>query len=484
MKWFTKLAAIFLVLSVLVTVPTYAQEENYLKDIPQSAEAAFFDLVFGDVVEMYQFDVEQAEIYERTVTNMLNENPELLDVFFKALFASFDDYSEFYTADEFEDFMNSLEGITGGIGVYIEKGNPYVRITGTIPGGPAEAAGLVAGDDIVEVNGENVVGRSIDYVSYLLRGEIGTDVTVKVLRSGATYEYTLKRAELSSQTVSYGLISLDTAYIGIHSFSTTTAQEVEDAIAYIDHLGVRKVVLDLRDNGGGYVDSAIEIARKFVPEGTIITHYTKANQLRYEYKSYLKNTKYKLVTLVNENTASAAEILASALQDSGASKLVGANTYGKAVTQSVFTLYADRACKLTTGEYFTRNGKQINKIGIKPDVQANNRVLKLEDTDIEPLSYCSSYTPGMAEEGVSGFKLRLQYLNYNVGEINDVYDENFKNVIYAYQSANGIAPTGVLDILTQIHITNTTNEIEVLIDNQLAEAAKLIDSSYKGIRAK
>ena len=93
MKWYTKLTALIMVLSVLITVPTFAQEENYLKNIPQSAEAMFFDLVFGDVVEMYQFDVEQTEIYERMITNMLNENPELMDSFFKALFASFDDYS-------------------------------------------------------------------------------------------------------------------------------------------------------------------------------------------------------------------------------------------------------------------------------------------------------------------------------------------------------------------------------------------------------
>lgn len=484
MKWYTKLTALIMVLSVLITVPTFAQEENYLKNIPQSAEAMFFDLVFGDVVEMYQFDVEQTEIYERMITNMLNENPELMDSFFKALFASFDDYSEFYTADEFEEFMNSIEGITGGIGVYIEKGNPYVRVTGTIPGGPAEGVGIVAGDDIVEVDGEDVKGRSIDYVSYLLRGEVGTLVTVKVMRDGIMHEYLLEREELTAQSVSYGLLSLDTAYIGIHGFATSTAGEVRDALAYIDGLGVKKIVLDLRDNGGGYIDSAIEIARMFVPEGGIITHYTKANQVRYEYKSYLKESKYTLVTLVNENTASASEILASALQDSGASKLVGAKTFGKAVTQSVFTLYADRACKLTTGEYFTRNGNKINKIGLKPDFAVSNTKLKLKNTDVEALSYCSSYAPWTVQEGISGFKTRLQYLDYNVGEINNTYDQTFVNAVYAYQSANGITPTGVLDITTQIHITNTTDDIEVLIDNQLAEAAKLIGSSYKGLQAK
>ncbi len=484
MKWYAKLSVLFLVLTLVLSVPTFAQEENYLKEIQPSSNAAFFNLVFKDVVNMYQFDVEQTEIYERMLTNMINENPELLDAFFKSLFASFDDYSEFYTADEFEDFMNQLEGVDGGIGVYIEKGNSYVHITGTLPGGAAERAGILAGDDIVSVDGENVEGKSLDYVSYKLRGKIGTPVTVQILRDGVMHEYVLSRTKLSSQTVSYGLLSLDTAYIGIHSFSSSTADEVQKAIEYIDSLGVRKVILDLRDNGGGYVDSAIEIARMFVPEGTIITHYTKANKVNYSYKSYLKQTKYALVTLVNEQTASASEILASALQESGASKLVGARTYGKAVTQSVFKLYADRACKLTTGEYFTRNGNRINKVGIKPDVVVKNMHVKIKNTNMESLQYCSSYTPWTTQEGVSAFKLRLKYLDYNVGEIDNVYGQDFVNAVYTYQSANGLAPTGVLDIVTQIHITNLTDDIMVLVDEQLSTAAELIGSDYKGLRLK
>ena len=201
-------------------------------------------------------------------------------------------------------------------------------------------------------------------------------------------------------------------------------------------------------------------------------------------KSYLKEPKYTLVTLVNENTASASEILASALQESGASKLVGAKTYGKAVTQSVFPLYANRMCKLTTGEYFTRNGNKINKIGIAPDVNATNKVVLLKNTDVEPLVYCTAYPKDEITEGVSGFKIRLKYLDYNVGEINDVYDETFFNAVYAYQTANGIAPTGVLDITTQIHITNASDDVKVLVDNQLNTAASLIGSDYKGVSEK
>ncbi len=484
MKWYTRLSALLIALFMLFAVPVTAAEDNYLKKLPVSSESAFFDLVFGDVVNMYQFDVEEKEIYRRMITNMLNEDPTLLDPFFKALFNSFDDYSEFYLPEEFEDFMNNLEGVGGGIGVYIEKGNPYVTITGTIPGGPSEAAGIKSGDKIVKVDGEDMEGRSLDYVSYKLRGDVGTTVVVTVLRGSETLEFSLVRGELSSQTVSYGTLSYDTGYLGIHSFSSSSAKEVLDALAYFDAQKIKKIVVDLRDNGGGYVDTAIAIARMLVPQGTIITHYTKANGVKMDYQSYLKETKYTLVTLVNEYTASASEILASALQESGASKLVGQKTYGKAVTQSVFNLYAGRACKLTTGEYFTRNGNKINKIGLKPDVSVSNKTVALKNTDIEPLVYCSAFTPGAEEEGISAYKLRLQQLDYNPGTINNAYDEAFMGAVYAYQSANGITPTGVLDITTQIHITNSTDDIKVLVDNQLITAMELIGSSYTGLREK
>jgi len=482
MKLLKKLVAVFCIFALVCTAPVYAAEDNHLKQLPVSAQSMFFDLVFSDVVQMYQFDVEENEIYQRMIQNMLAENPEMLDSFFKALFDSFDDYSEFYTAEEFDDFMNSLEGVIGGVGVYLEKDNKYVKITSLVPDGPASNAGIQAGDLLLAVDGVNMEGKSIDFAGNHLRGEVGTNVLVSILRDGETFEFVLTRAELTNSTISYGTLDKDTGYLAIHSFASNTAAEVREALIKFDSVGVKKFVLDLRDNGGGYIDSAIEIAREFVPQGTIITHYTKANGQSMDYKSYLKKPKYSIVTLVNEHTASAAEILASALQDSGVSKLVGEKTYGKAVTQSVFTLYADRACKLTTGEYFTRNGNRINKVGIKPDVDVNNRTAYIKNTNMEKLIYCSAYLPGTTEAGISGFKLRLSCLNYDVGEINNDYTETFKNAVYAYQNEHQIKATGELDIVTQIHITNTTDELEIYVDNQLNEAAKMIGSSYQGVQ--
>ncbi|MBQ4160919.1 MAG: S41 family peptidase [Clostridia bacterium] len=479
-----KVFSVLLVLTFVLTATVSAQEDNHLKEITAKSEAAFFTLVLDTVVDMYQFDVQSEEIFRRTVTNLLNENPDLLDPFFKALFASFDDYSEFYTADEYAELLNSLEGITGGIGVYVEKGPQYVHITGTIPESPAAKAGVQGGDLIVAVDGENMEGRSLDYVTYKLRGKVDTNVLITVLRGEETLEFVLTRAELKNTTVSYGVLAGDVGYLGITNFASSTAQEVRDALAYIDTTGVKKLVIDLRNNGGGYVDTAIAIARMLVPAGTIIQHYTRANELTMDYKSYLTESKYNIATLVNENTASAAEILASALQESGASKLVGQKTFGKAVTQSVFPLYADRACKLTTGEYFTRSGKRINKVGLTPDVKVENRSYKLKDTNVDKLIYQTTYPIGVEQEGIKAYKQRLMYMDYTVGAMDNTYSDDFKNAVYAYQSANGITPTGELDLITQIHITNASDDIKVLVDAQLAAAVELLGSPYNGLMAK
>ncbi len=479
-----KFISVLLALVLLVTAPAFAQEDNHLKKIKESGDAAFFNLVLDDVVQMYQFDVQTEEIFRRTVTNLLNDNPELLDAFFRALFASFDDYSEFYTADEYAEMLDDLEGVTGGIGVQIEKGPAYVRVVAVLPDMPAAKAGIMVGDDILSVDGENMEGKSLDYVTYRLRGEIGTNVLVTILRNGEQFEYVLTRGKISNKTVSAGIISADVGYLAIHSFASATAGEVQEALKLFDERKIKKLIIDLRDNGGGYVDSAIAIARMFVPAGTIIQHYMRVNKTTMDYKSYLKNTKYSIVTLVNENTASASEILASALQESGASKLVGKKTFGKAVTQSVFRLYADRSCKLTTGEYYTRMGNKINNIGITPDFVVVNKKVRMEKTNAERLTYQTKYPIGESNEALSAYKQRLQYMDYAVGALDDEYTEDFKNAVYAYQVNNGIAPTGELDLITQIHITNISDDVEVYIDNQLAKAIELHGSVYTGILEK
>ena len=184
---------------------------------------------------------------------------------------------------------------------------------------------------------------------------------------------------------------------------------------------------------------------------------------------------------MNGYTASAAEILASALQESGASKLVGKQTFGKAVTQSIHPVYGGRMCKVTSGEYVTRNGNKINKIGLKPDYEVSNITTELENTDIAPMKYAPVYNEGDTGEGIYGIKRRLDVLGYNVGSVDENYDEMLKYALMAFQTECGLEETGVLDITTQMFVVEKARVCEVMVDRQAAKAFELMGIEYTGL---
>lgn len=478
MKRTLRLIAAVLVLAITLTVPAFA--EDNLKYIEESETAKLFNVVASDLVELYQFDITKDQLLTRTITNLLNDDPEALDTFMRALFGSLDEYSEFYLPEEYAELTKSLENITGGIGVQMTRGSKYVEIVNVLDNTPAQKAGVQIGDKIIKVDGENMASKGNEYVSGKVRGEIGSEVTITFLRGSEEIEITIVRGEITQNTVDYGILSSGIGYIYITSFSSATDEEVTEALAYFDKEGVKKIILDLRYNPGGFVDSAVNVAKNFVPEGIIATHYTKYGDRTEEYRSELKQKKYEMVTLVNEYTASASELLASALQESGASVLVGEQTYGKAVTQAILGIYNGRVCKVTSGEYITRNGNKINKIGIAPDYTVYNTKAYFENTTAAPMKFAVEYKEGDDNDGVLASKQRLSLLGYNVGGVNSTYDENMVYAVMAYQEKIGLEATGILDINTQIYLADDVRESEVLIDNQLAKAFECLGEAYNG----
>ncbi len=481
MRNLRKVTATVLVLLLLLSTQVFAGEN--LKYIEQKNESKFFSQVASDLVEIYQFDITKQELLERTFTNLLNEDPQALDTFLRALFSSLDEYSEFYSAEEYAQLTRQLENVGGGVGVYITKGSRYAEIVSVIDGSPAQKAGLCAGDLIVAVDGENMLAKNYDYVSAKMRGEIGSEVSLKVLRDGNEIDFVLVRAELKQSTVSYAIVGENVGYLQIISFSSETDKEVASALAEFNKYGIKKIILDLRYNTGGYVEVAVDVAKRFVPAGIIATHKVKATGQSTQYRSTLKNKPYQLVTLVNEYTASAAELLASALQESGASKLIGKQTYGKAVTQNILGVYGGRMCKVTTGEYLTRKGKSINKVGIKPDYTISNKTLLFEYTDADKMKFLPEYALGYEGEGLSAIKQRLTVLGYNAGATDTSYDETMANAVMAFQSDNGLEATGIMDIYTQMRLSDKADKVEMLIDMQLSKAFELMGIEYTGYLA-
>ncbi|MBR4173317.1 MAG: PDZ domain-containing protein, partial [Clostridia bacterium] len=338
-----------------------------------NAEYEKIEQVLNYAANLYIDDaVTSDELIGDAVKSLLEKKPELAQEIIKAGFAALDEYSEYYTKEEYELFNKNINHIVYGIGVIIQETDGYITVMKVLDDGAAIKAGVMVGDKIIAVDGVNAVGESVDKVQDMVVGELGTEVSVTFLRDNKELTYTMTRGEVRGDTVAYAVLEGNIAYITIANFSNNTADEIYNALEEIDKKDIKNIILDLRDNPGGYLDAAVNVASRFVPEGVIVSTVYRSEWENEVFKSSLEKPKYKLAVLVNENTASAAEVLASAIQDSKAGILIGDKTYGKGVIQQMFEIWDGCAFKITTGKYYTRNGKDINGNGIIPEKRILN----------------------------------------------------------------------------------------------------------------
>ncbi len=299
----------------------------------------------------------------------------------KGLVNSLDDpYTVYFSKDEYNSFQENLEGKFEGIGAEIGLKEDKLIIVAPIDGTPANKAGLLPGDEIVTINGESTIGLSVEKAVTKIRGEKGTEVKLEIARKD---QDGLKTFTIIREIIDIPNIKIEEkdgiAIISISQFQAETAQELDSKLAELNQKGVKKVVLDFRNNPGGYLQSAVEIIELFAPKGSIaVTEKSKNDKVLEELKTK-KNPKYsdiKLVVLVNEGSASASEIVAGALRDLKKTQLIGKKTFGKGVVQSIQEFPDGSVLKYTIAEWFTPSGKAINKEGIKPDIEVE---LKAED---------------------------------------------------------------------------------------------------------
>ena len=282
-----------------------------------------------------------------------------------------DEYSEYMTAEEWEEYQMSALGNYVGIGIYMsvnKDGN--IVVASTMKDSPAEKSGVKKEDIIVEVDGENVLGMDSALVSAKIKGEAGTTVHIKMARGSDYVEFDIVREEIKVYHVESEMKERNIGYISLITFDTGCAEELKNVLEDLKKKGAKKLILDLRYNTGGLVDEALEIANYFIPKDKTILITVDADGNKIKTTTSKDNiTDMELVVLVNEYSASASEILLGALKDNNRAKSVGTTTYGKGVIQNVFTLVDNSVLKLTIAEYFTPNETKINKEGIKPDYE-------------------------------------------------------------------------------------------------------------------
>lgn len=285
-----------------------------------------------------------------------------------------DPYTTYYTKKEMKTIMEETNGNFVGIGVYMTKDleKNAILIIKPIENSPAEKAGILPGDLITKVDDVEYTGDKLEEASNKIRGEEGTKVKLEIYRNGETKTFELTRTKVVVSHVTTKVLNNDIGYIAISDFEGECASEFETKYKQLEKQGIKKLIIDIRNNGGGIVDEALKIANMLVDkDSTLLITKDKSDKEEVTKATEKPIINIPTVVLVNEYSASASEILAGSLKDNGKATLVGTKTYGKGIIQELHQLSDGSGLKITVSEYYTPNHNAIHKIGITPDVEVD-----------------------------------------------------------------------------------------------------------------
>ena len=279
-----------------------------------------------------------------------------------------DPYSVYMDPKMYQDLMVSTKGSFSGVGMVLGMKDKLLTVVAPIEGTPAEKAGIKSGDRIVRIDAKETKDLSLDESVNMIRGPEGTQVTLSIRRgTNDLRDYTLTRANIQIKTVSAKMLENDIGYVRLSTFNEHSDEELGEKLKELEEKGMKGLILDLRNNPGGVLETSIRVAKRFVPRGPIVSVVRKDGTRETSY-SELAAPRYPLVVLINGGSASASEIVAGAVQDTGAGTLIGTKTFGKGSVQTVVRIDAESAVKFTIAKYYTPKDRSIHGIGIEPDV--------------------------------------------------------------------------------------------------------------------
>lgn len=359
-----------------------------------------------------------------------------------------DPFSEYMSEQESTNLNDTMSGSFGGIGTQVEKSSNAIRVIAPISGTPAARAGIRANDLIVRINGKSTSDMTLNKAVQIMRGKVGTKVTVTIRRDGQTFDRTLVRAKIPVKTVTGSLDEKDgtVGVIAVTTFSQNTAREMKQTIVSLRKKGAKSFVIDMRNNPGGLMDQALQMASMFVRNGKVILQVQSRSGKPTVYragKQFDKGFKVheRTAVLINGGSASAAEIFSAALRQSAGVKLIGTKSYGKGTVQNTLPYKDKTELKLTIAKWLTPDGTWIHHKGLEPDIKADypsiayvlapnvNRELKADDSS----------------SSVKSLQKMLNFLGYDSGKVNGYYSDRTAKAVSAYQKDNGLAVSGKAD---------------------------------------
>lgn len=282
-----------------------------------------------------------------------------------------DPYSTYYTAEEYQSLLEGSSGVYYGIGASVNQDvkTGIITIVKPFKDGPAYKAGLLPGDIITKVEGEEVTGMDLSEVVSHIKGPEGTSVKITVIRGGETLEFTITRRKVENPTVEYQMLDNKIGYIIISEFDDVTVSQFSKAVDDLEAKGMKSLIVDVRNNPGGLLDSVVNVLDRILPPGLLVYTQDKYNNKETEMARDYKKINVPMAVLINGYSASASEIFAGTLQDYKVATIIGTTSYGKGIVQKVIPLSDGTAVKLTVSKYYTPKGRNIHGIGIKPDIE-------------------------------------------------------------------------------------------------------------------
>lgn len=322
---------------------------------------------------------EQAQLFAEVLEHIKRDYLEpiddatLLENAIRGMVGDLDPHSEYLDANEYRDIRISTTGSYTGVGIEVAEIDHTIRVISPIAGSPAARSGIRSGDELVAVDGQVIEGGRLQDTMGRLRGHAGSKVTLSVLRDGAVTDHELRRQIIRVASVHKEILSPSYGYVRVNQFSDNTAHELSMAVDELQEANggmLDGLVLDLRNNPGGVLDSAVEVSDLFLDSGVIVTANGRSMESRFTRSAHRGDILdgASMMVLVNNGSASAAEIVAGALQDHNRATIIGTATFGKGLVQTVVPLSKGRAIKLTTSRYYTPSGDSIHGVGVTPDV--------------------------------------------------------------------------------------------------------------------
>ncbi|PKN72497.1 MAG: phage tail protein [Candidatus Cloacimonetes bacterium HGW-Cloacimonetes-3] len=492
--------------TLLLTVATSAFAQNNSQGTNLYSQIQLFSEVLQKLKQNYVTDLSDEELIKAAIIGMLG---------------STDPHTTYFTASEFKDFTTSTKGAFGGLGIQIDKIGDYVTVVSPIEGTPAYRMGITAGDKIVKVNGESIVGLSTDEAIKRMRGDVGTTVEITISRPGISTPLVFKiiRETIKIKSVPYSFkLSNGTGYLRITQFNENTSTELREALSTLENNGITGLIIDLRYNPGGLLDQAVDTVNEFIGQNRLVVETKGRTENKQLYTRYnTKERNYPIIVLVNEASASASEIFAGSLQDWDKGLVMGKNTFGKGSVQQLIPLSNGNGVKITTSYYYIKSGRCIHKMSndkLLKGQQLSETELKTEDEKNHKQIYYTAnkrrvyggggITPDITSEGdfltLFGAELRRKnvFFNFTVDymvahdhkladnfEINDPIMDEFltyakkQDIKYTpadLDSANAyIRNTLKSEMVRKVKGDQEAYKVTITQDKQLMQAIELFD---------